>query len=217
MILVTYFSTKDNEITSGILMSHYLPALGLERSSIDSSLNADLQNYSNMLAGLTLNTAFFVKLSLCFVQVEFPYLRHLDMLSKETDLDFDFDTVITGEDHIHEETTPLIMGLVIIITNIPHVVTERTEIRIANRKTNMQFLEELRRLLKWHFLVANITIVFLEADFLERHKFIVDLTNRKICDVQTTNDARRNVLIFFWYLGFTHKPNTNINRAMESI
>ncbi|KAL2741114.1 hypothetical protein V1477_010175 [Vespula maculifrons] len=114
MIPITYSSTKDSETTSGILTPHYLLTLGLERTSIDSSLNVDLQNNPDMLAGLTLNTAFLVKLSpfcfsLCFAQVEFVFAIS-NTSSKETNLDFDLDTVSTG-DHIHEETTRLIMGL----------------------------------------------------------------------------------------------------------
>lgn len=44
----------------------------------------------------------------------------------------------------------------------------------------------LHRSLKWHFFVADITIAILEVDILKRHKFIVDLTNRKMCNVQTS-------------------------------
>lgn len=94
---------------------------------------------------------------------------------------------------------------------------KRIEIRIADQRTSMQFLVDngshlksyaangipipiygkkcividlgLRRSLKWHFLVADITITILEVDFLKRHKFIVDLTNCKMCNVQTSRQS----------------------------
>ncbi|KAF7411999.1 hypothetical protein HZH66_000895 [Vespula vulgaris] len=182
MIPITYSSTKDSETTSGILTPHYLLTLGLERTSIDSSLNVDLQNNPDMLAGLTLNTAFL------------PYLRHLDTSSKETNLDFDFDTVSTG-DHIHEETTRLIMGLASIITNLvknlgKSLSYEKNRNQDSGSKNEYAIFNlGLRRSLKWHFLVADITITILEVDFLKRHKFIVDLTNCKMCNVQTSRQT----------------------------
>ncbi|KAF7418315.1 hypothetical protein HZH68_000968 [Vespula germanica] len=198
MIPITYSSTKDSETTSGILTPHYLLTLGLERTSIDSSLNADLQNNPDMLAGLTLRSVsrcvsrrwnLYLRFQVTSNDTKF---RHLDTPSKETNLDFDLDTVSTG-DHIHEETTRLITGLANIITNLvknlgkslPYVVTKRTEIRIADQRTSMQFLVDIGSHLK-SYAANDITIAILEVDILKRHKFIVDLTNRKMCNVQTT-------------------------------
>lgn len=44
----------------------------------------------------------------------------------------------------------------------------------------------LRRRFEWDFLVADVTIAILGADFLERYKLLVDLANRRLRDEQTS-------------------------------